>query len=76
MNIDPQALVDFLQQAGLVGAMVGLLVALYTEALVFGKGHRREVARLEAEAKFWKELALSQQEQTGRALGVVERISS
>ena len=74
--MDFTELLPLLSQGGVPGMLVAFIFALYRGWIVLGPTH---VAMLEAchkERRWWRDFGTSQLGDTGRAIGLAERISS
>jgi hypothetical protein len=69
VTLDPVAIADFLQRAGVVGLLVFILVGGARKIWVWGY----QLVEMQADRDRWRDLALNLLGQTKRATDVVER---
>lgn len=69
MTLDPLAVADFLQRAGIVGLLAGILIGGARQIWVWGY----QLREVQAERDRWQNLALKLMGQVERTTGVADR---
>ena len=72
MTLDPIAISDFLQKAGVVGLLIFILVGGSRRIWVWGY----QLTEMQADRDRWRDLALKVMGQVDRTAGVADRVAS
>jgi hypothetical protein len=72
VTLDPYAVADFLQKAGVVGLLVFILIGGAKKVWVFGY----QLVEMQSDRDRWRDLALKLLGQVDRTAGVADRVTS
>lgn len=72
MTLDPYAVADFLQKAGVVGLLVFILIGGAKKVWVFGYA----LSEMQSDRDRWRDLALRLLGQVDRTSGVADRVAT